>query len=99
MQFVFSTTALGAGGAQTAAQIVMPSYAGVSSTTGVAGVKARSTDESHPLVRCTGDFCSELLDAGFEFELVIPTVIAVPTASHSGETIKETAHATLHILT
>ncbi|RFU25825.1 hypothetical protein B7463_g10511, partial [Scytalidium lignicola] len=98
MKFMFTTTAIGTG--STAAQVVLPSFINAGGATIGAATTAALTGRSltKPQNECTGEFCEELLNAGFDFVHVPPH----PTPSYDildiGTISTEIAKATIHII-
>ncbi|OQE37228.1 hypothetical protein PENCOP_c010G08407 [Penicillium coprophilum] len=99
MKFHFTTTALGAASAATAAQVVMPAYPNNPGGTAVANTKRDSIEEIDGRIHCTGKFCATLKEAGFALEVPPPTTSYKMLKDAGDETEPDSPHATLHILT
>lgn len=100
MKFHFTTTNLGAGGAATAAQIVMPAYNGNPDTTAAAGTKRDVNLDVNGRFHCTGKFCGALKKAGFSFDEPASPSPSFQMLKVAGSgTEPESPHATIHVLT
>ncbi|EPS27277.1 hypothetical protein PDE_02220 [Penicillium oxalicum 114-2] len=99
MKFHFTTTALAAGSAATAAQIVMPAYPGKPAQTASSNTKRDSMKKVDGGFHCTGKFCEELKGAGFAIDAPPPSASFELHRGTGDVTHADSPHATLHILT